>query len=172
MASACAYGLHHVVSALLARGISPAPVNPDGRLSLHDAVAGGHTKVVQLLLGAKVDPNACAATQPPGKQLPLTIAAKLSDIPTARLLTWILRNKGGDVEQAEADGVTTPLQLVLSSRPEETTLLADLQAAAVALPLPAGWSESYDSKLRKPYYYHAKTRATRWEPPIPDGAFA
>ena len=37
MSTACSLGLHHVVAALLNRGVSPAPFHPDGRISLHDA---------------------------------------------------------------------------------------------------------------------------------------
>jgi len=171
MSTACALGLHHVVGALLVRGVSPAPVHPDGRVSLHDAVAGGHVKTVQLLLNAKVDPNVCAVNQAPGLQLALCVAVKLAHIPTARFMIWVLRNKGAEVDLAESDGITTPLQIVKSMRGEATALINDLEASNVSLPLPVGWSEAFDSKLRKPYFFHAKTRATCWDPPLPDGSF-
>jgi len=171
MSTACAYGLHHVVCALLWRGVSPAPLHPDGRVSLLDAVEGGHVKTVQLLLASKVDPNVRIDHQAPGKQLALCIAASLPDLPTARLMTWLLRSKGADVQRTEVDGTTTPLGLVMSTRPEATALIADLQEPVREFPLPVGWSKAYDSKLLRSYYYHGKTRTSRWEPPLPDGVF-
>lgn len=82
MSTACAYGLHHVVGLLLWRGVSPAPLHPDGRVSLLEAVAGAHVKTVQLLLGAQVDPNLCAPNQPQGRQASITppLLARVGDV--------------------------------------------------------------------------------------------
>jgi uncharacterized protein len=100
------FGQAKAVELLLARGASPAVVstNTTGNTPLHAALAGGHTMVAGLLIGAGADVNASSA----GGWRPLHLAVNGGHADVVTLLV----GQGAEVNAAN-DAGQTPLAVAI-----------------------------------------------------------
>ena len=164
MLAAAGHGLHVVVRQLLLRGVDATTPHPDGRSALHDAVAGGHIETARALLDAGADPNGRAHGGAAETELPLLLAVILPELTAAREMARLLRIRGADAAMRDSEGRDAPA-LAKLWRPNDTALIDELSRPLPMPSLPAGWLEAVD-KTGRPFYFHARTKEARWEPPL------
>ena len=125
----------------------------------------GHIETAKALLDGGADPNGRAHGGAAETELPLLLALTLPDHPTsAREMARLLRLGGADPAMRDSEGRDAPA-LAQLWRPHDAALLEELSRPLAVPSLPPGWLEAAD-KTGRPFYFHARTKEARWEPPL------
>ena len=126
--------------------------------------SAGHIETARALLDAGADPNGRAHGGAAETELPLLLAVILPELQLAREMARLLRTRGADAAMRDSEG-RDAAALASLWRPADAALIDELSVPLPAASLPAGWLEAVD-KTGRPFYFHARTKEARWEPPL------